>query len=63
MTRTPYPGIVSLEIDVPHRNQAMAQHVHGGLRRCEDHVAEEGLRVLVLRLQEDRFVELLSLYR
>ena len=41
----------------------MAQDVHGGLRLCEDHVAEEGFRALVLRLQENRFVELLSLYR
>ena len=35
----------------------MAQHVHGGLRLFQNHVAEEGFRVSILRIQENRFVE------
>ena len=57
MTRTSHPGMASLEIDVLHRNQAMARHVHGGLRLFQDHVAEEGFRVPIFRPRKNRFVE------
>ena len=32
----------SLQIDVPHRNQVLAHHVHGGLRLLRDYVAKQG---------------------
>ena len=34
--------MASLQIDVSHRNQALAHHVHGGLRLLRDYVAKQG---------------------